>query len=352
MKFEVRGTRKHFYLSSLGVDSMSVHVGLDVGSRTTAMGWRNNGRPAGSCDIDQTPSGRKAAVSKLLALKPSSVVMEATGIYYLDLALELTAAGLPVSVINPKSFHNFAKLMLKNSKTDAIDAQLLAEYGERMSPRLWTPPTAVQLELRAIGRHINRLTCHRTRAKNELHALQATQTTMALLIEDEEEAIATFDKRIERFRLAGRALIDNCPTLSAQFKHMIAAPGMGEVSVFAALAELTTLPVTLKSAQVSRHAGLDVRLTQSGTSIDKPGRISKGGNAYLRSAMYMPALTAIRCDRYVKAFYEALIGRGKRKMQAIVAVMRKYLTGLWACMQTGEDFHTAKLFSEKHFAKA
>lgn len=331
---------------------MSVHVGLDVGSRTTAMGWRNNGRPAGSCDIDQTPGGRKAAVSKLLALKPLSVVMEATGIYYLDLALELTAAGLPVSVINPKSFHNFAKLMLKNSKTDAIDAQLLAEYGERMSPRLWTPPTAVQLELRAIGRHINRLTCHRTRAKNELHALQATQTTMALLIEDEEEAIATFDKRIERFRLAGRALIDNCPTLSAQFKHMIAAPGMGEVSVFAALAELTTLPVTLKSAQVSRHAGLDVRLTQSGTSIDKPGRISKGGNAYLRSAMYMPALTAIRCDRYVKAFYEALIGRGKRKMQAIVAVMRKYLTGLWACMQTGEDFHTAKLFSEKHFAKA
>lgn len=331
---------------------MSVHVGLDVGSRTTAMGWRNNGRPAGSCDIDQTPGGRKAAVSKLLALKPLSVVMEATGIYYLDLALELAAAGLPVSVINPKSFHNFAKLMLKNSKTDAIDAQLLAEYGERMSPRLWTPPTAVQLELRAIGRHINRLTCHRTRAKNELHALQATQTTMALLIEDEEEAIATFDKRIERFRLAGRALIDNCPTLSAQFKHMIAAPGMGEVSVFAALAELTTLPVTLKSAQVSRHAGLDVRLTQSGTSIDKPGRISKGGNAYLRSAMYMPALTAIRCDRYVKAFYEALIGRGKRKMQAIVAVMRKYLTGLWACMQTGEDFHTAKLFSEKHFAKA
>lgn len=331
---------------------MSMHVGLDVGSRTTAMGWRNDGRFAGGCNIDQTPAGRKAAVNKLLELNPLSVVMEATGIYYLDLAMELTAAGLPVSVINPKSFHNFAKLMLKNSKTDAIDAQLLAEYGERMSPKLWTPPTTIQLELRAIGRHINRLTCHRTRAKNELHALKATQTTVKMLIEDEEEAIEAFDKRIERFRLAGRALIDNCPTLSAQFGHMITAPGMGEISVFAALAELTTLPVTLKSAQVSRHAGLDVRLTQSGTSIDKPGRISKGGNAYLRSAMYMPALTAIRCDSNVKAFYEALIGRGKRKMQAIVAVMRKYLTGLWACMQAGEDFDTAKLFSAKDRAKA
>jgi hypothetical protein len=68
--------------------------------------------------------------------------------------------------------------------------------------------------------------------------------------------------------------------------------------------------------------------------------------------MYMPALTAIRCDSNVKAFYEALIGRGKRKMQAIVAVMRKYLTGLWACMQAGEDFDTAKLFSAKGLAKA
>jgi transposase len=83
--------------------------------------------------------------------------MEATGMYYLDLAIELHAAGLPVSVINPRSFHNFAKLMLQNSKTDEIDAQLLAEYGERMGPRLWVPPTAEQMMLRAIGRHINRL---------------------------------------------------------------------------------------------------------------------------------------------------------------------------------------------------
>ena len=331
---------------------MSVHVGLDVGSRSTAMAWRQKGRPAGTWDIDQTPKGRKNAVKKLLALNPVSVVMEATGIYYLDLAIELSAAGLPVSVINPKSSRNFARLMLQHNKTDAIDAQLLAEYGERMTPRIWKAPTPGQLELRAIGRHINRLTCHRTRAKNELHALLATETTSRLLIEDEEEAIAMFDKRIERFRAAGRELIANDPTLSAQFGHMTAAPGMGDVSTLAVLAELTTLPTTLKSAQVSRHAGLDVRVTQSGTSIDKPGRLSKSGNAYLRSAMFMPAMSAIRCDPYVKAFYEGLVSRGKRKMQAICAVMRKYLTGLWACMHAGQDFDTAKLFSEQHLQKA
>jgi transposase len=259
---------------------------------------------------------------------------------------------LPVCVINPKSSRNFARLMLQHSKTDAIDAQLLAEYGERMSPRLWIPPSPAQLELRAIGRHINRLVGHRTRAKNELHALMATHTSSALLIEDEEEAIATLDKRIERFRQAGRALVSSCAVLQGQFDHMLAAPGMGEVSTLAALAEMTALPDSLKAPQVSRHAGLDVRLTQSGTSIDKPGRLSKCGNAYLRSSLFMPAMSAIRCDPLVKAFYEGLVARGKRKMQAICAVMRKYLTGLWACMRTSQPFDTAKLFSEKHLLKA
>lgn len=331
---------------------MSIFVGLDIGSRTSIAGVRKDGRPAGQWEIAQTPAGRKAAVKKLKSLKPKSIVMEATGIYYLDLAIDLHAADLPVSVINPKSFHNFAKLMLQNNKTDAIDAQLLSEYAERMTPRLWTPPSPAQLELRALGRHINRLVGHRVRAKNELHALQATNTTIPMLIEDQEEAIASLDERIERLRKAGRDLIAQCPILNQQYQQLVAAPGMGAVSVLAILAELTTLPEMLKSSQVSRYAGLDVRQTQSGTSVDKPGRLGKTGNAYLRAAMYMPAMTAIRHDPYAKGFYETLLSRGKKKMQAIAAVMRKYLTGAWACMRGDEPFDTAKLFSATHLKKA
>lgn len=336
----------------LGVGRMSIFVGLDIGSRTSIAGVRKDGRPAGQWEIAQTPAGRKAAVKKLKSLKPKSIVMEATGIYYLDLAIDLHAADLPVSVINPKSFHNFAKLMLQNNKNDAIDAQLLSEYAERMTPRLWTPPSPAQLELRALGRHINRLVGHRVRAKNELHALQATNTTIPMLIEDQEEAIASLDERIERLRKAGRDLIAQCPILNQQYQQLVAAPGMGAVSVLAILAELTTLPEMLKSSQVSRYAGLDVRQTQSGTSVDKPGRLGKTGNAYLRAAMYMPAMTAIRHDPYAKGFYETLLSRGKKKMQAIAAVMRKYLTGAWACMRSDEPFDTAKLFSATHLKKA
>ena len=73
-------------------------------------------------------------------LRPKCIIMEATGVYYFDLAVALVEAGLPVAVIPPKSTKNFANIKLQNSKTDSIDAALLAEYGMRMVPRLWAPP--------------------------------------------------------------------------------------------------------------------------------------------------------------------------------------------------------------------
>lgn len=99
---------------------------------------------------------------------------------------------------------------------------------------------------------------------------------------------------------------------------------------------------------MSRFAGLDVRLAQSGSSVNRPARLSKTGNAYLRSALYMPVMSAVRYDPRAKAFYEALIARGKRKVQAQCAVMRTYLTGLWACIQTETAFDSTLLFSDEH----
>jgi transposase len=225
-------------------------------------------------------------------------------------------------------------------------------YAERMTPRRWTPPPKHCLGLRDIGRQINRLIHARTQAKNRLHALTAKTATPELLIEDEQEGIAQLDRRIERLKQAALELIAQSETLSSHLNHMSAAPGMGQASSVAVLAELCTLPSDLKAAQVSRHAGLDVRLTQSGTSVNRPGRLSKAGNAYLRAALYMPAMAAIRHEPRAKAFYEALVARGKKKIQALCAVMRKYLTGLWACIKTRTPFDASALFSDQHLEKA
>lgn len=327
---------------------MAVYVGLDVGAKTVAMASRTQERSTLHEPIAQTPEGHRQAVRRIRALKPTLIVLEATGIYYLDLALALAEAGLPVAVINGRSFHHFTQMKLGPSKTDALDAALLAEYAERMAPPLWTPPEATQLTLRDLGRQINRLTGARAQAKNRLHALQAKRTTAALLIEDEKEGIAQLNTRIERLRAAALELIASQPLLHTHMQHLQAAKGIGEVSAIALLAELVLLPQELKSAQVSRHAGLDVRLHQSGTSVNQAARLSKAGNAYLRAALYMPALSAVQHDPNVKAFYEALQRRGKKRLQALCAVMRKYLTGLWACLQQGVPFDSSKLFNTKH----
>ena len=173
-------------------------------------------------------------------------------------------------------------------------------------------------------------------------------TTYKPLIDDELEGIEYLDFRIERLRNLALEIIHNDEELSQKLNNLTAATGIGINSAIMIICELELLPGHLKSSQVSRFAGLDVRLSQSGTSINKPGRLSKAGNAYLRTALYMPALSAAIHDPNAKAFYQSLIQRGKKKMQALCAVMRKMLTGIWACLKLNTPFDSSKLFSEEH----
>lgn len=331
---------------------MNKYVGIDVGAKTVVVSQRVQGRTLRTESVAQTPAGHAKLVKQLAALQPVCIVLEATGVYHLDLAVALAGAGLPVAVINPKSFHHFAQLKLTQTKTDAVDAALLAEYGERMQPPHWVAPDATHLALRDIGRQLNRIVAARTQAKNRLHALTSRRSTLPLLITDEQEAIATLNQRLTRLTHAAHQQIHSSAVLSAAYQRLLTAKGVGPTSAIALLAELCVLPGDMRAAQVSRHAGLDVRLTQSGTSVHKLPRLSKAGNAYLRSALYMPALSASAHDPRAHAFYLALQGRGKKKMQALGAIMRKYLTGLWACVRNDEDFDSTKLFSKIHLASA
>jgi transposase len=327
---------------------MTMNAGIDVGAASVVLVCRQSGRGSVPEPFEQSIAGHAALVRRLRKLAPQRVVLEATGIYYLDLALALRAADLPVAVINPRSFHHFAKLKLVGSKTDGVDAALLAEYAERMNPPLWQAPDPHRLALRDVGRQINRLTAARTQAKNRLHALRAKASTLPLLIDDEIEGIALLNRRIQRLTAAAVELLGQAPELARQCELIDAATGIAQASAIAILAELCVLPSHLKANQVSRYAGLDVRLWQSGTSVNQRARMSKAGNAYLRSALFMPAMSAVRHDPRAKAFSLTLQRNGKKKMQAVGAVMRKYLTGIWACLKTDRPFDSAKLFSEIH----
>lgn len=320
-------------------------AGIDVSARKLDVARLSNTGALQQRQFEQSPTGHHELAAYLEKHQVEAVVMEATGIYYLDAAVALHNAGIPVSVINPRAAHHFAKVMLQDSKTDRIDARLLAEYARRMTFKPWQAPREDWLALRDIARRINQLNGMLTAEKNRLHALQARQHTRKTMIDELQAHVEQLEHSIERLTAAAVDVIGQDPVLTQYDACLTSATGIARASAVALLGELCLLPKELRSDQVSRQAGLDVRLTESGSSIDQPGRLSKGGNAYLRAGLHMPSLSLVRHDPRAKAHYEALIARGKKKMQALCAVQRKMLTGLWACMHANEPFDSAKLFA-------
>ena len=330
---------------------MRCFVGIDVSARTFDLVIRSEGKNLKATQYPQTSKGFESAIKVLKKKQPERIVLESTGVYYLDLAVALAKAGLPVCVVNPRSAKHFADVLMEQTKTDARDAAMLAEYAERMVPRLWVPPKPELMALRDVGRQINRLIHARTQAKNRLHALGAKQDTWSLLIDDERDGIDQLDRRIERLREAALQLVRDSQGLSRGLDQILAAKGIGENSAIILLAELAVLPQDMKAKQVARYAGLNVVTRQSGTSVRSPGRLSKAGNAYLRAALYMPAMTSIKHSPEAKAFRDRLVSNGKKPAQAVGALMRKYLTGVWAALQSDTPFDPQLLFSEKSTAK-
>src|SRR5687768_8588342 len=176
-------------------------VGIDVAATTCAVSWMAlQAQPTRAITIKQTPAGFAELERQLLAIEPDPnavlIVMEATGTYWMRLAQNLSAAGFAVSVINPAQAHDFAKALLKRSKTDAIDAQTLAELGARLQPEPWSPPPQVSNELQQRLVHRDALVDARTQFRNQLHALERQPIIIESVQTRLQELIATLSEQI------------------------------------------------------------------------------------------------------------------------------------------------------------
>jgi transposase len=143
-------------------------AGIDVGAEELILVIRKNGIPHKAQKFNNTPADRTRLVKKLANLPGIIVCLEATGVYHFDLSIALHDAGVALMVVNPKASHNFAKVMMKNSKTDAVDAETLAQYAERMDFVAWTRPSDEKIALRCFSRRIDELTRQKAAAKNQL----------------------------------------------------------------------------------------------------------------------------------------------------------------------------------------
>ena len=281
--------------------------------------------------------------------RPLRACMEATGIYGLDLALRLSeSAGMELMVANPRATRRFAEALMVRAKTDRVDAEVLCRFAERMPFEPWQPPTPESLELRALTRRIQALTEQRTREKNRLHAARASRSTPASVCQSLKRQIRALDQELDRLGRQVQTQIRHHPALEGRYRLLLTIPGIGPKSASQILGELAVLPPELEPRQWVAHAGLDPKPRESGTSLRKPRRISRTGNARLRRALYMPALVARRWSPHCRSFHQRLLQRGLRPIQAIVALMRKLLHAIHGVWKHHTPFNGDLLFPPRH----
>lgn len=327
------------------INKTAQFAGIDVGAEELVLVVRKNATSMKAQKFANTPAERARLAAKLARLPGLRVCLEATGVYHMDLAVALHDAGVKLNVVNPKASHNFAKALMKHSKTDAIDADTLAQYAERMPFTAWVRPTPQAFTMRSFARRINALTRQKAMTKNHLHALSFGPDLPQAVLDDAKLAIAQLEKRIACLSSKAQAFIGKHEDLKRVFTLLLGIKGIAETSAIALMGELLLLPKGLTHKQWVRYAGLDPRAFDSGKSVHKAPRLSKAGNRQIRQALYMPALSAKQHDPYVKAFFQHLIEKGKKPLQALCAVMRKLLHAIHGMLRDNRAFDNTRFYA-------
>lgn len=255
------------------------------------------------------------------ALTDIHAVLEATGVYHEAVAIWLVDAGVTVSVANPAQVKDFARGLAVRTKTDGVDSVVLARYGALVKPQPWTPPPPEVRELKAL---LTRLEALEADVRRELNRQEkATVSGVPKLVQQSLDAhLAVLKQEIVRLHTAIDDHIDRHPDLKADRARLLSIPAVGEKTANRMLAVLKSQ--TFKCAeQVAAFLGLVPVEHQSGSSVSKRPHLSKNGDAKTRAVLYMAAIVATRHNPDIKAQYERLCARGKAKMVAIGAAMRK-----------------------------
>lgn len=260
--------------------------------------------------------------------------MEATGIYWEALALELGNKGYTVSVVNPSKIASYGQVQLQRGKTDKQDAALIARYCQREQPMAYVPAPKAQRELLLLTRqygHVQEaLVAHRLR-------LQTCQSVA--VAESIQTIIECLQAQLKLMQQTIDAQIEQDPQLKQSAQLLKTIPAVGAKTIPSLLAYLGDGSRFERGKQAAAFAGLSPRQNESGSSIKKPTRTSKMGHQDLRTLLYMPAMGTFGKRRAYLPFIDRLLAAGKRPMQIIVALMRKILTIAFAVLKSKLPFN-------------
>jgi transposase len=308
-------------------------LGIDVAKQRVEVALLMDGKVKNKSFKNTTEGFETLALwLRKLGIPQVQACLEATGNYGEELAIYLHEAGHSVSIVNPARIKGFAQSELIRTKTDKIDAGIIARFRLAMKPEAWIPPSPEVRVLRALVRRADSLIDMLTQEKNRLGT--AHKSVIPLI----KEHMNYLNKEIKKVRDQIADLIDQNPNLRQKKELLGSIPGIGKATTAVILVELDNLEKFNHVRELVAFVGLAPRETLSGSSIKGKSRLCKIGHARLRKALYMPALVSIQCNPVMIAFYNRLKEKGKNGKVIVCAIMRKLVHIIFGILKSGKKF--------------
>lgn len=267
-----------------------------------------------------------------LGVKELQACMESTGVYGEELAEYLYDQGFKVSIVNPARIKGFAQSELIRSKTDKVDASLIARFCVAMNPSLWTPDPMEIRELRSLVRRVDALLGMRQQEQNRL------DVSNRILKKPIRRHIRYLDKEIEELKDEINRHIDHNPELRDKRKLLESIPGVGEATIHIVLSHFASTEKFRDAKSLTSFLGIAPRHYQSGSSVARRTRMSKVGRSSLRKSFYMPAIVALRYNPVIADLKLKLTKAGKHNMLIVGAAMRKLVHIIYGVLKNKIPF--------------
>lgn len=264
-------------------------------------------------------------------------VMEATGVYYEELAYFLYDLKQNVVVVLANKVKNYARCLNVKTKTDKIDSHIISQMGSEQDLVLWQPSKPIYRNLRSLTRMHQNLKNQLLVFNNQQEALEHSYNEgLEFIIKSTKKLIVAIEKQIEQCIAELRRVVASDEYISQRVANIETIKGVGFLTAVIVISETLGFKNISNCKQLTSYAGLDVVERQSGSSVKGRSRISKKGNSRIRGALYVPAMSASTCNSKLKEFYER-INRGKTaKKPGIIAIQRKLLILIYTLWKKNE----------------
>jgi len=311
-----------------------IYVGIDVAKDSFVVAYKENE----TIFKKATFVNDKKGITQFMKSIDQSCwcILEATGSYSMQLSLTLHQHGRMVSVINPLQVKRFAQTKLKRTKTDSVDSELIAEYGQRMQPVLYEPPDEYIRNLQQLRASYKLLIKTKRAYTNQLHALRFVKDVSKASIKVCKSILKSLDKQIADIDAEmSECVKTHCNGL---FRQLQTIPGISKKTAIELITVSNAFKNFYSAKQFSAFIGICPCINESGISIRGYKGISRVGDKQIRATLYMCAMMAKVCNHACRDLYDRLVAAGKPKKVALVAVINKLLKQVFGMLRSGQAY--------------